>query len=50
MSDTGCQPTSVAFLRTCATLGIPQALTSYNTPKGNADTEHLLRTLKEELR
>ena len=49
MSDNGCQPTSMAFMRTCATLGITQAFTSYNNPKGNADTERLMRTLKEEL-
>lgn len=49
MSDNGCQPTSVAFMKTCATLGIHQAFTSYNNPKGNADTERLMRTLKEEL-
>ncbi len=49
MSDNGCQPTSVAFMKTCATLGITQAFTSDNTPKGNADTERLMRTLKEEL-
>jgi putative transposase len=49
MSDNGCQPTAVAFLKACATLGITQAFTSYNNPKGNADTERLMRTLKEEL-
>ncbi len=49
MSDNGCQPTSVTFLKTCATLGITQAFTSYNNPKGNADTERLMRTVKEEL-
>ncbi len=48
MSDNGCQPTSVAFLRTCGQLGIQQAFTSYNNPKGNADTERSIRTLKEE--
>jgi putative transposase len=48
MSDHGCQPTSLAFMQACHTLGIPQALTSYNNPKGNADTERLMRTLKEE--
>lgn len=48
-SDNGCQPASVAFMQTCAMLGIPQAFTSYNNPKGNADTERLMRTLKEEL-
>lgn len=49
MSDNGCQPTSVAFMKTCATLGITPAFTSYNNPKGNADTERRMRTLKEEL-
>lgn len=48
MSDHGCQPTSVRFLATCGQLGITQAFTSYNNPKGNADTERSIRTLKEE--
>ena len=30
-------------------MGIKQAFTSYNNPKGNADTERFMRTLKEEL-
>lgn len=49
MSDNGSQPTSVAFMRACSTLGVHQAFTSYNNPKGNADTERFIRTLKEEL-
>jgi transposase InsO family protein len=49
MSDNGCQPTSVAFMKAAATLGSTQPFTSYNNPKGNADTERLMRTLKEEL-
>jgi putative transposase len=49
MADNGCQPTSLAFMRACAALGIRQAFTSYSNPKGNADTERFLRTLKEEL-
>ena len=48
MSDNGCQPTSTAFMQACGTLGIHQAFTSYNNPKGNADTERVMRTLKEE--
>jgi putative transposase len=48
MSDNGCQPTSLAFMQACDTLGIHQAFTSYNNPKGNADTERVMRTLKEE--
>jgi len=49
MSDNGCQPTAVSFMKACRTLGIEQAFTSYNNPKGNADTERFMRTLKEEL-
>ena len=48
MNDNGCQPTSAAFIRACGSLGIQQALTSDNNPKGNADTERVVRTLKEE--
>jgi len=48
MSDNGSQPTSLAFIETCSTLGIHQAFTSYSNPKGNADTERVIRTLKEE--
>jgi transposase InsO family protein len=49
MSDNGSQPTSETFMRACRDLGIKQAFTSYNNPKGNADTERLFRTMKEEL-
>ena len=49
MSDNGSQPTSVSFMRTCRELEINQAFTSYNNPKGNADTERMFRTMKEEL-
>jgi putative transposase len=48
MRDNGCQPTSTAFMRACGTLGSQQAFTSYNNPKGNAVTERVMRTLKEE--
>lgn len=48
MSDNGCQPTAVNFMASCRALGINQAFTSYNNPKGNADTERFIRTLKEE--
>jgi putative transposase len=48
MSDNGCQPTSRALMEACSTLGIHQAFTSYNNPKGKADTERVMRTLKEE--
>jgi putative transposase len=48
MSDNGCQPTSLAFMETCAALEIHQAFTRDNNPKGNTDTERFMRTLKEE--
>jgi putative transposase len=49
MADNGCQPTSLAFMRAGAAMGIRQAFTSYSNPKGNADPERFSRTLKEEL-
>ena len=49
MSDNGSQPTSLNFMQTCRCLDIQQAFTSYNNPKGNADTERVFRTMKEEL-
>jgi putative transposase len=33
-------------MRARAAMGIHQAFTSYSNPKGNADMEHFLRTLK----
>jgi transposase InsO family protein len=49
VSDNGSQPTSLRFMKTCKDLNIKQVFTSYNNPKGNADTERVLRTLKEDL-
>jgi len=49
MSDNGSQPTSVGFMKSCHEMDIHQAFTSYNNPKGNADTERVFRTTKEEL-
>jgi transposase InsO family protein len=48
MSDNGSQPTSLLYMNECKNLGIEQAFTSYNNPKGNADTERFIRTIKEE--
>lgn len=42
-------PTSVDFMVAVAALGIPLAFTSYNNPKGNADTERFMLPIKEEL-
>jgi putative transposase len=47
MSDNGCQPTSTSLMRTCGTLGSHHVCTSSNNPQGNADTERVMRTLKE---
>jgi len=49
VSDNGSQPTSVSFMRDMKTLGIEQVFTSYDNPKGNADTERMMRTIKEEV-
>lgn len=49
VSDNGSQPTSVAFMRSTGELGINQIFTSYNNPKGNADTERMIQTIKQEL-
>lgn len=49
VSDNGSQPTSISFMRDMKTLGIEQVFTSYDNPKGNADTERAIRTIKEEV-
>ncbi len=49
ISDNGCQPTSIGFMKSCSELEIQQIFTSYNNPKGNADTERFMRTMKEEI-
>ena len=49
MSDNGSQPTSVSFMKACHEMDITHAFTSYNNPKGNADTERAFKTMKEKL-
>lgn len=49
ISDNGCQPTSQRFMKDSATLGVKQIFTTWSNPKGNSDTERVLRTLKEDL-
>ena len=49
VTDNGCQPTSKAFKEECKALNIHQVYTSFNNPKGNADTERVIRTIKEDL-
>jgi transposase InsO family protein len=46
MSDNGCQPTALAFGKACRILGLQQVFTSDTPPKGNAETERVLRTRK----
>jgi len=36
-------------MRDMTTLDIEQVFTSYDNPKGNADTERIMRTIKEEV-
>ena len=45
----GCQPTWTAFFKVCSELGIQQIFASYSNPEGNADTERVIRALKEDL-
>lgn len=49
VSDNGSQPTSSRFMADCRGIGIKQIFTSYNNPRGNADTERVIRTIKEDL-
>ncbi|NBV83421.1 hypothetical protein EBR57_04795 [bacterium] len=49
ISDNGCQPTATAFMKACSELKIKQIFTTWNNPKGNADTERFFRTIKEDL-
>ena len=49
VSDNGLQSSSVSFMRDMVTLGVEQIFTTYDSPKGNADTERMMRTIKEEV-
>ena len=49
ISDNGCQPTSEIFMKECSELEIKQIWTTWSNPKGNADTERVMRTLKEDI-
>lgn len=48
ISDNGSQPTSHKFMQACSVMEIEQIFASYNNPKGNADTERVIRTIKED--
>ena len=49
VSDNGCQTTSKAYADYEKALGLQHIFTSYCNPKGDADTERVIRTLKEDL-
>ena len=46
ISDNGAQPTSHKFMRECSILEIKQIFTCYNNPRGNTDTERVIRAIK----
>lgn len=48
ITDNGSQPTSERFMQACSLMEIKQIFTSYSNPKGNADTERMMRTIKED--
>ncbi len=48
VSDNGSQPASLRYMRACSVMEIKQIFASYNNPKGNADTERVMRTIKED--
>lgn len=49
ISDNGCQPTSQRFMMSCSILGMKQIFTTWSNPKGNSDTERVMRTIKEDI-
>lgn len=48
VSDNGSQPASLSFMRACSVLEIKQIFASYSNPKGNADTERVIKTIKHD--
>lgn len=48
VSDNRSQPTSMTFIRDTVELDIQQIFCSYDNPRGNAETEWVMRTIKEE--
>ena len=49
MSNNGSQLTATLFMKERATLDIEQIFTSYDNPKGNADTQRVIKMIKEEI-
>jgi transposase InsO family protein len=48
VSDNGSQPTSETFMRACSVMEIKQIFASYSNPRGNADTERVIKTAKHD--
>jgi transposase InsO family protein len=48
VSDNGSQPTATGFMAAMGTLEIEQVFTRDDHPKGNAETERLMRMIKDE--
>lgn len=48
VSDNGSQPTAETFMKACSVMEIKQIFASYSNPKGNADTERVIETIKRE--
>lgn len=49
VSDHGSQPKSSSFINFCKAKDIKQIFATFNNPKGNADTERVIRAIKEEV-
>ena len=49
ISDNGSQPTAQRFMMSCCLLGLKQIFTTWSNPKGNSDTERVMRTIKEDI-
>jgi transposase InsO family protein len=48
ISDNGSQPASLAFMKACSVMEIKQIFASYSNPRGNADTERVIKTIKHD--
>jgi transposase InsO family protein len=48
VSDNGGHPTATGFMAAMRVVGIARVFTSADNPKGQADTERLVRTITEE--
>lgn len=48
ISDNGSQPTSEKFMKACSVMEMKQIFASYSNPKGNADTERVIKTIKHD--